>query len=324
MTILDNPPAPPGPDGSAPLAPTGSTASSDEDRMPVQTITAARVPSATDPESSPSAARRAWRKDFERSDRPTVRTAEEHGRAQARMFCWAWLLFAMAGSVGGNVQHAWMTAPDTLKIGAAILAIFPPLLLLGATHLMALLISTRRSEYRIVDLVVLVAVMLGTVGVAVFAFTISFYALRDLMLVYGQPAGVAWRWPIAIDLSLIVSSLAMLSLTEARITQTAESGDAWPAAAHLTVSGPTRPAERRLWWESIAAVVRDDLADIRKVADLTPKRLGEILERMYDHNASGRGIKEYTGLHHREVKAIKEAADGVLARTTPSPVPIED
>lgn len=315
MALLDGSPHQLSQEMPAPLARAVTPASDAVDTQPAVAV---------DVNATPRTARLARMTMVGRNERHSIRSPDEHARAKARMFCWAWLLFAMVGSVGGNVQHAWMTAPDRLKIGAALLAIFPPLLLLGATHLMALLISTRRSAYRTVDLVVLVAVMVGTIGVAVFAFTISFYALRDLMLVYGQAAGVAWRWPIAIDLSLIVSSLAMLSLTEARIAQPVEQVGTGPATGNPAgAGGPTRPAERRLWWESVATVVRDDLADMRKIADLTPRRLGEILERMYDRNESGRGITEYTGLHHREVKAIKESADGVLGRTAYAPAPVE-
>lgn len=246
-------------------------------------------------------------------------TTEQNARAQARTFCWAWLLFAMVASVGGNVLHAWMTAPAALRVGAAGAAIFPPLLLLGATHLVALLISTRRHQYRIVDLIVLILVMCGAVGVAAFAFTISFYALRDLMILFGQTTYVAWRWPIAVDLSLIVSSLAMLSLTEARIAQPdTHEASSDPAMVN---SGSARPTERRLWWESIAAVVRDELIDMRNIADLTPQRLGEILERMFDRNEQDRGICKYTRLSLREVQDIKESAAGVLTRTTFASMP---
>ncbi|OHU57044.1 hypothetical protein BKG82_12690 [Mycobacteroides chelonae] len=272
-------------------------------------------PAARAPEPT---ARRRWRFTLGRGTNPALRTIEEHARAQARAFCWAWLLFAMVGSVSGNVLHAWMTAPAALRLGAAVAAIFPPLLLLGATHLVALLISTRRRQYRVIDLVVLVVVMLGAIGVAVFAFTISFYALRDLMVLFGQGSNVAWRWPIAVDLSLIVSSLAMLSLTEARITRSMEAeanSESYDAPAGAEHGEPARPTARRLWWESIAAEVREELIDTRNIADLTPQRLGEILERMYDRSESDRGIRDYTRLRQKEVGAIREAADGVLART---------
>ena len=71
-------------------------------------------------------------------------TAEEVRAAGARQhalwFFWAWLLFATVVSIGGNVIHAWMTAPSPhLKVLAALAAAVPPAVLLGSTHSVALL-----------------------------------------------------------------------------------------------------------------------------------------------------------------------------------------
>lgn len=260
-----------------------------------------------------------------RKNRPEL-TPEEAARASARRFCWAWLLFAMVASVGGNYLHSWMTAPAEVRVGAAIAAIVPPMVLLGATHLITLLISTRRSNYRAIDLFVLILVIIAAIGVAYFAFTISFYSLRDLMILFGQEPDVAWRWPVAVDLSLVVSSTALMSLIESRKSSTAEvqrGGEMTAAAVAAVNSGPRTPAERRLWWVSIATVVRDELIETRKVAALTAEQLGGILARLYDDGESGRSVESSTGLHNREVKAIKESADGVLARTAVIPAPAE-
>lgn len=258
-------------------------------------------------------------------NRPAL-TPEEARRASARRFCWGWLLFAMAASVGGNFLHSWMTAPAEVRVGAAIAAIVPPAVLLGATHLTTLLISTRRRNYRPIDLFVLVLVILGSIAVAYFAFTISFYSLRDLMILFGQRPDVAWRWPVAVDASLVVSSTALMSFAESR----RDSTDHQPSAGRMTAaavaavnSGPRTPAERRLWWVSIATVVREELIETRKIAALTAEQLGVILARLYDDGESGRSVGDSTGLHNREVKAIKESADGVLARTAVIPAPAE-
>lgn len=259
-------------------------------------------------------------------DAKPAKTPEQHARSQARAFFWAWLLFAMAVSIGGNVIHAWMTAPVDRRLLAAIAAAVPPAVLLGSTHSLALLIRTRRRNYRRIDLIVLAAVMFLTLGVAICAFTMSFFSLWDLMLLLGVLGKVAWLWPVAVDLSLICSTLGLLSLIdpEATVADVA-AAPAWvapPAEAAAANTGPSTPAERRLWWESIAAVVREDIADdYRKIAELTPGQLGDILQRMYDGNESGRSIGDDTGLHHREVKAIKQSADGVLSRTTVAPAP---
>lgn len=210
-----------------------------------------------------------------KKNRPAL-TPEEAKRASARRFCWGWLLFAMAASVGGNFLHSWMTAPAEVRVGAAIAAIVPPAVLLGATHLTTLLISTRRRNYRVIDLFVLVLVILGSIAVAYFAFTISFYSLRDLMILFGQRPDVAWRWPVAVDASLIVSSTALMAFAESRRDSSdhQQSADGMTAAAVAAVnSGPRTPAERRLWWVSIATVVREELIETRKIAALTPEQL---------------------------------------------------
>ena len=244
-----------------------------------------------------------------------------------------WLLFATVVSIGGNVIHAWMTAPEShLKLLAAVAAAVPPSVLLGSSHSVALLIKTRRRGYRRVDAFVLGGALLLTVGVAVCAFAMSFFALRDLMVMLGMSADTAWLWPIAVDLSLICSTLALLSLTSAQTDPhsvrrfgpsslpvvTGGAHAVAPAAAAIN-TGPSVPAERRVWWESIAGIVREQMPDVRKVADMTNGQLGEILERMYDGGESGRDIVNSTPLHNREVSPIRKIVDGVLERTAPPP-----
>lgn len=261
---------------------------------------------------------------------PAQTTGADVARRHALWFFWGWLLFATVVSIGGNVIHAWMTAPEMhLKLLAAVAAAVPPAVLLGSTHSVALLIRTRRRGYRRVDALVLGAALLLTVGVAVCAFAMSFFSLRDLIIMLGMSRDIAWLWPIAVDLSLICSTLALLSLTSPQGEQTrapAARPIVWHGPAPMSAAGadgmatpvnpgPQSPAERRLWWEGIAVAVREQLSGVRKVADMTTGQLGEVLERMYDKNESGRVISDTTPLHHREIKAIKEAADGVLART---------
>jgi hypothetical protein len=257
---------------------------------------------------------------------------EDEARRHARGFFWAWLLFAMTVSVGGNVIHHWMTAPaDDLRLRAAIMAAVPPILLLGATHSVALLIKNRRRRYRLVDAVVLGVNLVITIGVAGCAFTMSFFSLRDLAIELGQKPDVAPLFSIAVDLSLICTTLGLLSLTSAQNEAGARAGSAFvglsqPAAAvgahvgevmpaGVINTGPTSPAERRVWWESIAAVVRGQNGSVRKIADMTNGELAEVLERLFDNRESGRVISDSTPLHHREIKAIKDTAEGVLART---------
>ncbi len=284
----------------------------------------------------PNPQRRWGRRRGTAPDRPE--TPEEQVKRHARQFFWAWLLFAMTVSVGANVIHHWMTAPsDDLRLIAAIMAAVPPILLLGATHSVALLIKNRRRRYRLVDALVLGVDLVMTVGVAGCAFTQSFFSIRALVIMLGQNPDVAPLWPIGVDLSLICSTLALLSLTSGqddvdraaaalvRFGQQAAGSGSYVAeavpSAGVVNTGPSSPAERRLWWESIAAVIRERRPDVRKFGDMTNGQLAEILERMYDNGESGRVIVDTTILHNREIKAIKEAVPEVLANTMVSPAP---
>ncbi|WP_307857462.1 DUF2637 domain-containing protein [Mycobacterium sp. SM1] len=247
----------------------------------------------------------------------------EAAHRHALWFFWMWLLFATVVSVGGNVIHAWITAPTThLKLLAATAAAVPPTVLLGSTHSVALLIKTRRRGYRRVDGIVLTAGLLLTVGVAACAFAMSFVSLRDLTIMLGMSRDTAWLWPMAVDLSLICSTLALLSLTTPLDSRFKMSGSCGtdPPLPSAAYTGPSSPAERRLWWESIAGVVQAHTSDVRKIAELPRVKVAEILERLYDNNDSQRAICADTALHHREVRMIKQTADEILVRiTTASP-----
>lgn len=318
MTVLDDAPARNGADLTAPAHQPPDLLSSPQPPAPPTAEVADEAPAPTAaPDPAPT---------------PEERRADD-ARRHALWFFWMWLLFATVVSIGGNVIHAWMTAHVShLKLLAAVAAAVPPAVLLGSTHSVALLIKTRRPGYRRVDAFVLGGALLLTVGVAVCAFAMSFFSLRDLMVMLGMSGDTAWLWPIAVDLSLICSTLALLSLTSPQTDRAgvrgrrdqlpvggAHAAQAAPSAA-IVNTGPTAPAERRVWWESIAGIVREQMPDVRKLADMTNGQLGEILERMYDQGESNRVIVDSTPLHNREIKPIKAIVDGVLSRTAPPPI----
>ena len=244
-------------------------------------------------------------------------------RARARAWYWTWLLFATVVSVGGNVIHAWMAAPSPhLKLLASIAAAVTPLLLLGATHSVALLIKNRRNGYRRVDAYVFAAALAITVGVGAVTFVTSYFSLRALILVLGFDVGQARLWPIPVDLSLVCSTLALLTSTSADSggldeEVTTQVGGAAPAAIAAS-SGPSSPAERQLWWESIGAVVQERHPDVRKISELPAATVAEILRRLYDVGDSQRAVCGALDLHHRDVRTIKQTADEVLTRVVPA------
>ena len=65
------------------------------------------------------------------------------GRRSAARFFWAWLIVATAMSVTGNVAHAVPHAPA----GTVALAAGAALVLLAATHSVAVLVRTRAGGF---------------------------------------------------------------------------------------------------------------------------------------------------------------------------------
>jgi hypothetical protein len=137
--------------------------------------------------------------------------------ASARFF-WVWLVTASSTSVAGNVTHAIMTAPRAMVALAAAAAVVPPAVLLGSTHSVALLIKTRRAGASYW------CALMMTIGLAGCAFVLSFDALRELAVSLGFPAHRAWLWPVAIDVSIAQSTLALLTLAPQRHAEACDVG----------------------------------------------------------------------------------------------------
>ncbi|AHY26906.1 LamD-like protein [Mycobacterium phage BoostSeason] len=144
-------------------------------------------------------------------------TSKSSPQEAATRFFWAWLIAATVASILGNVTHAVLGAASSPLIAAAA-AIVPPVVLLGATHGVHALVRSRivGAAYRTALAIV--------IALAVCAFVLSFEALRELAVVYaGMRPSIAWLWPLAIDLSITGSTVALLALTgQAREAQTYE------------------------------------------------------------------------------------------------------
>jgi hypothetical protein len=130
-------------------------------------------------------------------------------RKRATRFFWCTLILATGASVAGNVAHAVLTHPEHAPI-AATAAVIPPAVLLGATHGVALLVRSRTHGATYWCALAMTVMLAGC------AFVLSFGALRALALTWaGFPPETAWLWPLAIDLSIAQSTLALLALTRA-------------------------------------------------------------------------------------------------------------
>lgn len=152
-------------------------------------------------------------------------------------FFWVWLIVATGVSVAGNVAHAVLTAPmGTVRLAAAA-AVVPPAVLLGSTHSVALLVRAHRVGLHYWCALAMTFALAGC------AFVLSFDALRDLAVALGMPPDRAWLWPVAIDVSIANSTLALLSLAPPRAAR--QPVDHGGAARRGTPTGPTAAASHR-------------------------------------------------------------------------------
>jgi hypothetical protein len=134
-------------------------------------------------------------------------SVQSAGNRGAARFFWAWLVVATAMSVTGNVAHAVLHAPAGAVGLAAGAALVPPVVLLAATHSVAVLVRTRATGFTYW------CALLMTLALASCAFVLSFDALRSLAVMLGLPESIAWLWPCAIDVAIAQATLCLLSLS---------------------------------------------------------------------------------------------------------------
>ncbi|MCB9441129.1 MAG: DUF2637 domain-containing protein [Mycolicibacterium sp.] len=147
---------------------------------------------------------------------------------------WAGVLTAaVLVSVAGNVGHAILTAPEHLRVPAAVAAALPPIALLAVTEGLARSHGhgVRRRVYR--------AGVAGGVMIAALAFVLSFAALRDLAIALGQPAAVAAGWPLLADATIAVASVMLLAMKPEAVVATRPAiGGQHPVAVPVADADP--------------------------------------------------------------------------------------
>jgi hypothetical protein len=210
---------------------------------------------------------------------------EQSGAAGASRFFWLWLFTATSMSVAGNVTHAIINAPRGAVALAAAAAVVPPAVLLGSTHSVAVLVKTRRlgASYW--------CALMMTVALAGCAFVLSFDALRDLAVSLGFRPGTAWLWPVAIDVSIAQSTLALLTLTPRGRSRRAER----PAPARRSPAAQWKPTADQLVREGVTSKDPDVVAAIlaEHAAGTPPSTIGR-----------------RQNVHHSTVNRILSAARG--------------
>lgn len=148
----------------------------------------------------------------------------------ALRFFWSWLLVSALVSLAGNATHAVVTTTK-FHVVAALMAMVPPLILLAATHGVALLARLRHGSSILVPAAIL------TLGLAVLAFVLSFDALKALAVTTGTNADLAWMWPAVVDGGITLATLAIFGLSYSSAAREARVEE---AATHYGVAESSR------------------------------------------------------------------------------------
>ena len=84
----------------------------------------------------------------------------------------------------------------------------PPLVLLGSTEGLSLLVKVRRRPT-----LTYWAALAMTLLLALAAFRLSFDALRDLAVLCGLRPSLAWLWPLVVDVTITQATVSLLALS---------------------------------------------------------------------------------------------------------------
>ena len=140
-------------------------------------------------------------------------------------------------SMTGNVAHAVLHASAGTIALAAGAALVPPVVLLAATHSVALLVRTRAGGF------IYWCALLMTLALASCAFVLSFDALRSLAMTLGLPGSIAWLWPCAIDVAIAQATLCLLSLSRPRAVESVVREAQAPSKVDGKIVRPERLAQ---------------------------------------------------------------------------------
>lgn len=152
---------------------------------------------------------------------------------QATTFFWRWLIGSSAASMIGNVAHAIYNTSDGSVYVAALAALVPPGVLLAATHGLAVMVRSQITGRWFT------AALTMMTGLGVCALVLSFHALYELAVKQGgMPSSIAWLWPLAIDLSVSFSTLALLALTTGKKARREAAASARQPRKKVTSSRP--------------------------------------------------------------------------------------
>ena len=217
--------------------------------------------------------------------------------ARRRRFFWGVLIFSTLTSIAGNVTHALLQARGNFAVAAAV-AVMPPIFLLLATESVGILVRSPRSD-RLNRAAVMLTVAV-TIGIGAFAFRLSFDALKELAIGAGVRSGIAWLWPLSVDLSIAQATLALMALDRSQMPprepKTRISGS--PASAQRPLSQPSSPQEGVQDKHHTARDVSEPEPSRQTAAVTTPPQATNVADINHLHRRSSSAEMHFTAPLH--------------------------
>ncbi|MFT3661750.1 MAG: DUF2637 domain-containing protein [Gordonia sp. (in: high G+C Gram-positive bacteria)] len=165
-----------------------------------------------------------------------------------RTLAWALVLLFTGVSILLNGTHAVLTMSrdggDWARFAIALMAVMAPLSLLLSTHLLVGLIQD--WGHRRVWLVRLRGIVAGVFAIiAVIAFVLSFAALKDMAVAYGEMSErLAWLVPLIIDAVILAATLAVvIAESEMRLDREEAAARRGPASVTTATDPVDHPAD---------------------------------------------------------------------------------
>lgn len=200
---------------------------------------------------------------------PVLSESELALRRRAVRFFWIVLIASSGASIVGNALHAIVHASAVSPALAAAVATAPPLVLLGSTEGLSLLIKVRRRPT-----FTYWAALAMTLLLAAAAFRLSFDALRDLAVLCGIRSSLAWLWPLVVDVTITQATVSLLALS--RLEPQQDSPLSTPSADLEPIGAPEIEIDRAEQAQaSVVAMVpaqREFVRDGLHAAALSPQR----------------------------------------------------
>lgn len=234
---------------------------------------------------------------------------------RARGFFWTVLIAATLVSIAANAAHAKLVVTSVPGVLAAAIATVPPVVLLVATEGLSILVRTNRRS----SLIYATAVVM-TVFLALAAFALSFFSLKDLALRCGIHPWLTWLWPLVVDVCIAQCTVVLQALNHQPDEQEIDERESVEVASTSSgdfsdgddPDGPASPLELLDFDEPGDDAAPKDLLPVAQeivgngATRQPPEVVAEVLRRHHSGERAGK-IASAMGLHHSTVNRLLNA-----------------